>query len=52
MVLDAGDGPMLCVDSVLDVGRFPESNSPLCGGPPVAGWDWTTVDHDTDGAAR
>ncbi|MBA2464456.1 MAG: hypothetical protein H0V42_05710 [Nocardioidaceae bacterium] len=37
-VLDDGDGPELCLGGVAD------SLPPQCGGPKVAGWDWSTVE--------
>ncbi|MGF1646542.1 MAG: hypothetical protein ACFCVF_06450 [Kineosporiaceae bacterium] len=46
-VLDDGAaGPQLCVGGVA------ESYPPQCGGPPVAGWDWATVDHEAASGVR
>ena len=33
-----GEEPQLCLGGVAD------SYPPLCGGPPILGWDWATVD--------
>ncbi|ANP71740.1 hypothetical protein [Cryobacterium arcticum] len=33
-----GEDPQLCLGSVA------ESYPPLCGGPPIVGWDWATVE--------
>ncbi|QHO69823.1 hypothetical protein [Marisediminicola antarctica] len=33
-----GDDPQLCLGAVA------ESYPPPCGGPPISGWDWATVD--------
>jgi hypothetical protein len=38
MVVDDADGPELCVGGVA------ESLPPQCGGLPLAGWDWRTVE--------
>jgi hypothetical protein len=46
-VLDDGAaGPQLCAGGVA------ESYPPQCGGPPVAGWDWDTVDHEAASGVR
>ena len=45
-VLDAGTGPELCAGGVMT------SNPPQCSGPPVAGWDWATIDHDSVGGVQ
>ena len=38
LVLDDGDGPVLCLGPVL------ESLPPQCGGPQLVGWDWADVE--------
>ena len=38
MVLDDGDGPVLCLGPVL------ESLPPQCGGPELVGWEWAGVE--------
>jgi hypothetical protein len=46
-VLDDGTaGPQLCA------GGVQESYPPQCEGPPVAGWDWETVDHEAASGVR
>jgi hypothetical protein len=40
MVLDAGEGPALCLGAVAD------SLPPQCAGIPIAGWDWAAVDDE------
>jgi hypothetical protein len=37
-VLDDGDGPELCLGPIMS------SLPPQCGGPRLAGWDWSTVE--------
>ncbi|MCJ1711930.1 hypothetical protein MT344_12170 [Clavibacter michiganensis subsp. phaseoli] len=39
-VLDGGDGAELCL------GGVGESLPPVCGGPPIVGWDWADVEDE------
>ena len=46
-VLDAGDGPVLCLSGVAD------SLPPICDGPEVVGWDWVEQpEHESASGAR
>lgn len=46
LVLDEGDGPVLCVGGVND------SLPPQCGGPKIQGWDWAGLQYDRAGSVR
>lgn len=45
-VLDAGEGPELCLGGVA------ESYPPQCGGPEVVGWTWESVEHEAASGVR
>lgn len=45
MVLDAGEGPVLC-------GPVDDSYPPQCDGHSVLGWDWESVEHESASGTR